>query len=35
MRRWRVIAYGRQPMGTTPYLREQHFHNAYPNAAQA
>ncbi len=27
-RRWRVTAYGRQVMGTSFYLREQHFPNA-------
>jgi hypothetical protein len=34
-RRWRFIAYGRQAMGASPNLREQHFNNGCPNAAQA
>jgi hypothetical protein len=28
-RRWRVTDYGRKVMGTTKYLREQHFPNVY------
>jgi hypothetical protein len=28
-RRWRVTAYGRHVMGTSLYLRERHFPNAY------
>jgi hypothetical protein len=35
LRSWRVIAYGKQAMGTSPHLRAHHFHNTYPNAAQA
>ncbi len=34
-RRWRVTAYGRQAMGTSQYLREQHFPNAYTTATAA
>jgi len=34
-RRWRITAYGRQAMGTSLYLREHHFPNAYANAAHA
>jgi len=32
-RRWRVTRYGRQVMGTSLYLREQHFPNAYSRIA--
>ena len=28
-RRWRVTYYGRNVMGTSLYLREQHFPNVY------
>jgi hypothetical protein len=34
-RRWRVTAYGHQAMGTSLYLREHHFPNAYATAAAA
>ena len=32
-RRWRVTGYGRQVMGTSLYLREHHFPNAYAKIA--
>ena len=32
-RRWRVTAYGRQVMGTSLYLREHDFPNAYATVA--
>jgi len=32
-RRWRVTAYGRQVMGTSLYLRDHHFPNAYAKIA--
>ena len=32
-RRWRVTAYGRQVMGTSLYLRDHHFPNAYSKIA--
>ena len=32
-RRWRVTGYGRQVMGTSLYLREHHFPNAYATIA--
>ena len=32
-RRWRVTVYGRQVMGTSLYLREHHFPNAYAKIA--
>jgi hypothetical protein len=32
-RRWRVTAYGRHVMGTSLYLREHHFPNAYAKIA--
>jgi hypothetical protein len=32
-RRWRVTRYGRQVMGTSLYLREHHFPNAYSRIA--
>jgi len=32
-RRWRVTAYGRHVMGTSLYLRDQHFPNAYAKIA--
>lgn len=34
-RRWRVTAYGRRTMGTSLYLREHHFPNAYSAVARA
>lgn len=34
-RRWRVTADGRQAMGTSLYLREHHFPNAYAYAYAA
>jgi hypothetical protein len=32
-RRWRVTAYGRQVMGTSLYVRDHHFANAYSKIA--
>ena len=34
-RRWRVTDYGRKVMGTSLYLREHHFPNAYRTPAAA